>query len=145
MKSTNNTFIKKAVLTVLTVLVLASVTMGQSTKSANPLFKENAIKNLIVGIQSENNGLRESAIYLAGKYEITEVVETLVDQFKRETDPKMRVLIALALYKIGDEKGMDAIYAAAVNDSDSKVKRICNAIVNEYNTSKTVVTLHAGQ
>ena len=142
MKRTNNTFVKSAVLTILTVLVFASATMGQSTKGTNPLFKENAIKNLIVGIQSENEGLRKNAIYYAGLYEIKEAAEALIDQFKNEKNTKVRVLIALALYKIGDGTGMEAVYTAAIKDNDPKVKRICNAIVDEYNAGKDVATLN---
>lgn len=144
MKRTNNTFVKNALLTVMAVLVLTSATMGQSAKNAYPTFKENSIKNLIIGIKSENDGLRKSSIYFAGLYQVNEAVEALVDQFKVEKNPNNRVLIALVLYKIGDEKGMDAIYAAAVKDADLKVKRICSAIAEEYNANKTVVTLNDG-
>jgi hypothetical protein len=141
MKSTINTFAKNALLTLFAALVFTNLSMGQTEKAPKPLFKENAIKNLIVAIKSENEGLRKSGIYFAGLYEIKEAVETLVEEFKNEKNPKIRVLIALSLYRIGDEKGMESIYTAALHDNDSKVKRICIAIANEYNTGKAVITL----
>lgn len=144
MKRTNNTFVKNALLTVMTVLVLTSAAMGQSEKNAYPEFKEYSIKNLNIGIKSENDGLRKSSIYFAGLYQVSEAVDALVDQFKAEKNSNNRVLIALVLYKIGNEKGMDAIYTAAVKDDDLKVKRICSAIAEEYNANKTVVTLNDG-
>jgi HEAT repeat protein len=142
MKQSNNTFVKKTALTLLTVLILATTAMGQSVRSAKHTFNETAIKNLMVGLNSENEGLRKSSIYFAGLYGIEEAAGTLVDQFPEEKNPKLRILIALALYRIGDQKGMDAIFTASKKDGDQEVKRICSAIADEYNTSSTVVSLN---
>ena len=72
-------------------------------------FPVKAINNLIVGIQSDNEGLKKSSIYYAGIYELKEMVEPLIELLNKEKDTDMRVLIALTLYKIGNKDGLKAI------------------------------------
>jgi hypothetical protein len=79
-------------------------TMSKKTK-----LNEAALKNYAHGIESENPGLRKSAIYIAGVYRINGLVNTLIKQFTKEKDNDVKVMIALALYMIGDDKGITAI------------------------------------
>jgi HEAT repeat protein len=85
-----------------------------------------------MGIESENAGLSKSSIYYAGLYRVPEAVKPLVEKMKAETDASTKVLIALALFRIGDPEGMDMIESLSVSDKDPKVRRMCSAIFNEY-------------
>jgi hypothetical protein len=123
--------VKKAV-GLLTVLMLlsASVSLAQNN---NPVkVNETSLKNLITGINSDNHGLKRSCIYLAGKYKLTEILNTLVAKLEKEEDSNTRILIALSLYQIGEEKGLSAVKDAAYNDEDAKVRKICIEIYNAY-------------
>jgi hypothetical protein len=51
---------------------------------------------------------------------------------KKETDPRTRILIALVLYKIGDEKSIDLIKEMAAKDSNPEVRRMCTCIYDAY-------------
>lgn len=139
MRATNLTKQLTKSLTVVMVIVLltGSISNGQ-TASAELKKHKRMIENLIIGIQSPNEGVKRECIYYAGKYEFTEAVDVLIDVLKGEKNPKNRALIALALYRIGDEKGIQAVYDAASTETDAKVKRTCNAIVAEYKTAKAV-------
>ena len=95
-------------------------------------YNENAIKNLVKGIKSENEGLKKSSIYYAGKYKITDAVDALVDKMVKEKDPDTRILIALSLYQIGDYKGLEAVKEQALNDNDERVKSMSALIFNEF-------------
>ncbi|MCC6551062.1 MAG: HEAT repeat domain-containing protein [Ignavibacteriaceae bacterium] len=122
-------------LTIVTVLVLlfqvGFIQAQESTQSR--YFKEKLyLQNLITGIQSENTGLRRSAIYLAGKYRLTEVNEALIEAMKTEIDPSTRILIALALYNIGETSGMEAILNFSHVEKDAKVKRMLTSLYDEY-------------
>ena len=66
------------------------------------------------------------------------MIEKTFDVLKNEKNPKNRALIALALYRIGDEKGIQAVYDAASTESDAKVKRTYSAIVAEYKAAKAI-------
>jgi hypothetical protein len=138
MKLITNTLVTKVVLILVLALFITTATSGQVARTQKPVIKQKAIANLIVGINSENEGLRKSAIYLSGKYEIDQTVDALIEQLKAEKIPSVRISIALALYKIGSEKGFEAIYTSALLESDPHVKRICSTIVEEYNANKYI-------
>jgi hypothetical protein len=130
---------KKArlVITILLAVLLSNILFaqnlsGNSREFGNSGFTESAIKSLEMGIQSDNAGLKRSAIYLAGIYEIDAVVGVLIKQLKKESDPNTRVLIALALYRIGNEEGLDAIEELVKNDDNLRVRKMSYAILNQF-------------
>ena len=93
---------------------------------------KNAVENLKVGIKSDNSGLKKSSIYFAGYYRIKETVPVLTEQIKKEGDPKVRVLIALVLYKIGDEKSIGLVKELSAKDKNPEVRRMCACIYDAY-------------
>ncbi|MGE5437770.1 MAG: HEAT repeat domain-containing protein [Syntrophothermus sp.] len=122
----------KKTLTTLVLTLALTLTLGYMNvlgQNTDRLHK-NGIPNLKQAVQSENTGLKKSAIYMAGKYKIAEMVESLVNQLAKEDDDNVKVLIALSLYEIGDEKGIDAIQDLAYREG--RVKRMTEALVYEY-------------
>jgi hypothetical protein len=143
---TNN--INKTVKIIAVVLVAALLSgnvfagNNNSTNKTKSEIPEVFIKNLAVGINSDCTGLKKSCIYFAGFYEIEAMVEPLVNQFAKETDPDTRVLIALALYKIGTPEAIKIVEKLVKNELDPKVKRIGMAILQELqvNSGKLNIT-----
>ncbi len=130
MKTGYNNKVKRTV-TGLTVVLLLTISTGlfaQGDKVVVKKLNDNALKNLTTAITSENEGLRRSGIYLAGKYKIAEVVDELTEIFSEEKDPNNRVLIVLALHEIGSDEALKAIKKLAVNDEDLYVRRMSLAI-----------------
>ena len=125
----NNLKYKKSQTFLATGMLLIIVSL---TTFAQKPVSRNAIDNLITGINSENEGLRRSAIYFAGKYEYAETTEALVAQLKKEDNPNTRLLIANALFRIGDPFGMEAVLEISQSDSNAKVKRIAGAIYETF-------------
>ncbi len=119
-------------LAVLLVLLLNANTGLQAQSNNYKNIKDHSIESLKQGIQSENPGLRKSAIYMAGLYRIDESVETLVEQLEKEKLPSTRVLIALALYNIGNPYGMEAVKKLADKDNDKEVKRMGTVLYREF-------------
>jgi HEAT repeat protein len=101
-------------------------------KNLTTEIPEAFVKNLAAGLTSDCTGLKKSCIYFAGIYEIEGMVEPLVNQLAKETDPGIRVLIALALYKIGTPDAIKAIEKLVKNDLDPKVKKMGIALLNEF-------------
>lgn len=133
MKRTISATVKKVGLIALTVCILGT-TMAAQNRTLD--FKPKYVKNLIAALQHENEGVKKDAIYYSAVYGVLEVVPILVDEFKSEKNPKIRLLIALALYKLGNQQGIDAVYSASMHDSDAKVRRTCKAIIAEYQTTQ---------
>ncbi len=122
-------------LTTLVVLlvVLLSANTGLLAQSSNyKNINELSLKSLKQGIQSDNPGLRKSAIYKAGYYKIDEAVETLVEQLEKEQIPSTRVLIALTLYNIGNSDGMEAVKKLTTVDVDKEVKRMGTVLYRQF-------------
>lgn len=91
-----------------------------------------ALKNLTAGIKSEYSGIRKDCIYYAGKYQVSEVLFPLMEQLRNEREPEIRVLIALSLHKIGDARGLYLVKEFSTKDHNSRVRRMCAAIYNDY-------------
>lgn len=104
---------------------------GNSVKNSKSEIPEKFVQNLAVGVKSDCLGLKKSCIYFAGLYEIERMVEPLVNQLAKETDPNIRILIALSLYKIGTPGAIKAIENLVKNEFDPKVKRMGVAILHE--------------
>ncbi len=114
-------------LTVLAVLLLSALSYGQSA----------AVKNLEMGIKSDNAGLRRQSVYYAGKYEIKEVVPALRSALEKTNDAETQKLILRALYKtdpVEALKSMEYLTAA-----DEQVKKLCDALSYDYNVNVRAV------
>jgi HEAT repeat protein len=137
-------------------MLITSISYSQSQNQKNKFKKasvsefsdrqwtENGIANLVTGIKSDNLGLRKSAIYLAGLYQISETVPTLIDQLKKEENAEVKVLTALVLYRLEDPRGIEAIENLYMSDENARVKRISKAILDEFK-NKLVVTEVSGR
>lgn len=128
----------------LTTVLLAAVLMGTGYAQKNSIkdVTENqyALLNLVAGIQSDNTGVKRSAIYFAGKYRIAEAEETLIDLLNEEEDAGTRILIALVLYEMGSEEGLLEVQKLSLNDEDAKVRRMATQIYNEYLVNDVGIT-----
>ena len=126
--------ISKLVVVALSLIIVA--TIGELTAQTNSIkdITENkyALENLIEGIKSDNNGVKRSSIYFAGKYRIAEAEDVLIEQLDREQNPSNRILIALVLYKLQSVDGILVVKNMAASDSNQKVRRMSTHIYNEY-------------
>ncbi len=119
-------------LAVLLVLLLNANTGLQAQSRNYKNINDYSIKSLKQGIQSDNPGLRKSAIYMAGLYRIDEAVETLIEQLEKEKLASTRVLIALSLYNIGNPDGMEAVNKLTMKDKDKEVKRMGTVLYRQF-------------
>jgi hypothetical protein len=111
---------------------LVTDSFGQNQKVSNLAKNKFALQNLEMGIQSDNEGVRESAIYFAGQYRFIDTEDALIEQLKVEKESDIRVLIGLALFRMNSEKGMNELQKLASKDENPRVRRMSYAIYNEY-------------
>ncbi|MFO7524824.1 MAG: hypothetical protein R6W68_05180 [Ignavibacteriaceae bacterium] len=129
------TQLTKSVLILVIGLTLTSSLFAQNTL-AEFTKNEYALENLINGIHSENEGIRKSSIYFAGKYKVEEAAYDLIKQLKNEENSSIRVLIALALFEMESKDGLEAIKKLGDADDDLRVKRMASFIYDEYVNSR---------
>lgn len=126
----------KTVLVLVIGLLLSNSIFAQNSLSE---FTKNkyALDNLIMGIHSDNEGVRKSAIYFAGKYKVLESAEVLIEQLKKEENPGIKVLIALALFEMESKEGLDAVRKLSKNDESVRVRNMATFICNEYTSGNS--------
>ena len=120
------------ILVVILFFFLVTDSFGQNQKISNLSKHKYALQNLEMGIQSENDGVRESAIYLAGQYRFIDTEDALIQQLRVEKKSDIKVLIGLALFRMRREKGMNELLGLATQDENSRVRRMSSAIYSEY-------------
>lgn len=142
MKSSKNKSVMVVTLTVLLAMLL-SLNVSAQPNSISDLTKHKyALDNLKAGINSENIGVRKSSIYFAGKYQINELVDCLVERLEKENEASVRLLIAYSLYEIKDADGMKEVKELSLLDKDAKVKRMSKNLYKEYlETTSTTAAL----
>lgn len=126
-----------AILIAILFVLLVTDSFGQNQRISEVSKHKYALQNLEMGIQSDNNGVRESSIYFAGKYRFVDAEDALIKQLKVEKDSDIKVLIGLALFRMNSEKGMNEIQRLASVDENPRVKRMSQAIYNEYLVSSS--------
>ena len=122
---------------------LVSESFGQKKQVSDLTNSKYALQNIIMGIQSENEGVRESSIYFAGQYRFIDTEEALIEQLKVEKESDIKVLIGLALFRMNSERGMNELLSLASKDENPRVRRMSQAIYDEYivnYTNRTAAT-----
>lgn len=133
---TKSNIVKKGMLILFTMAILTNSTYADLQNELKCRDKNAAIANLIHGIKSDNLGLMKSSVYFAGKYRVKEAVPVLIEELNSAKDSNCKVLIALSLYLIGDEDGIEAVYKIAKTDRNNRVRHMCNAIYAEFSRNK---------
>jgi hypothetical protein len=113
-------------------ILLFTQTLSQEIEEKIIPPKENCIKTLLQGINSDNLGLKGSCIYMIGELCCDKGVITLLDILHSNPTEEMRILAALSLYKINDSRGIYAIKQAIKFDESERVKRLCETFYKAF-------------
>ena len=132
---------KRAFLPVLTLAVVLLITTGTFAKekmSGRTALTDNSIESLLIGVESENTGLKTSSASILGEYKNSKAVIPLMRELKDNMDERARIQAAIALWQIGDERGIYTIRQAIKFDKSQRVKRICSILfLDTIDPSKT--------
>ena len=107
MRQTSQKFV--VVLTVLLMVAFTSQSFSQIREHISSEAYAKYVGNLQSGINSDNVGLKISAIQFTGIYQVTENSALLVKKYKEEKDPKIKSLIAISLFMLGDSEALTKI------------------------------------
>jgi HEAT repeat protein len=125
----------KVALLLLVLLTITSLGLAaEPAKEVRLLNREIAVENYLTGLESENSGLMTSSAYYLGELKSEEAVIPLMKILKSSDEEQLRIAAALALLKIGDEKGIYAIKKAIRFDESKRVSDICAKFYNDYLT-----------
>jgi HEAT repeat protein len=117
------------------VLIIAATTVAAAADTSTPLAVDQyarAEQNLLIGIESDNQGLKESSAYLLGEFKSAKAVVPLMKMLRSDEQESARIVAALALCRIGDARGVYAVKRATQFDNSERVAQRCAWFYNEY-------------
>jgi HEAT repeat protein len=121
------------VLTVVFTVVFTTVVSAGSWKDTVSQAKYDLVeKNLLIGLASDNLGLRASCAYMLGEIGSTKAVIPLMAMLHCEGCEGARIMAGLSLYKIGTPMSIYAVKQAARFDDSERVRKACGRFYREY-------------
>jgi HEAT repeat protein len=129
----------KLLLVLVTIILLGSM----SAIARDYKVKDCTVASLIMGINSDNFGLRTSSAYMLGELQCEKGVIPLMRMLKSEEREDARIVAALALLKIGSEKGIFAIKQAIRFDDSERVRRQCANFYHVFSDKTLIPELFA--
>ena len=125
------------------VLFAATACARPSADTQKYPYDENTVKSLIGGLNCGNCGVQRDAAFMLGDLKIDEAVIPLMSVLKSADDNEARIIAALSLCRIGDERGTFAVKRAALFDDDARVRATCAWFYNEYVKAGTFRLVYA--
>jgi len=123
-----------------TIIVLALFLIGSSNAFTNPKTnietKDNTVKTLIMGLNSDNIGLKSSSAYMIGELKLTQATIPLLRILHTEKNEELRIAAALALYKIGSPVAIYAVKQTIRFDESERVSKLCASFYSNYLKNK---------
>lgn len=138
MKTTNINFVKNGILILFALAIIKTSVYANKPDELKCKNRKAAVAMLIEGIKSDNVGLMKSAVYLSGKYRVNETVPALIEKLNSELDDNSKVLIALSLFMIGNEDGIEAVFKLSSSDPGNHIRKMCGEIYREFVNSVNI-------
>ncbi len=115
------------------VMVIAGILMTVSAQQEGreKQINMNHIESLRQALQSDNDGLRKSAVYFAGLYKIEDLTFELQKILNNDECEQIRLLAAYSLYHLDNKVSLNGILYASKENSNLKLRRICRALYKE--------------
>jgi HEAT repeat protein len=120
---------------VVALLAGASLVAAAGDYAAAGLTEEKyqaAVTNLLIGLRSDNQGLKESSAYMLGELKAGEAVVPLMAILRSDAPESSRIVAALALCRIGDSRGVYAVKRAVQFDESASVQQKCAWFYEQY-------------
>ena len=123
----------KLALTILFLTIIAIATLDASViPKAKVKITQNTVSSLIEGLNSENLGLKSSSAYMIGELQLSKAVIPLMKILREDESDEMRIVAALALYKIGTPIAIHAVKQSIRFDDSERVSKLCANFYSEY-------------
>ena len=125
--------------TLLFLLLFVFVSFGlavEPVKEIRTVNRDLAIQNLLIGLDSDNIGLTSSSAFHLGELNSTEAVIPLMKMLRNAEQEELRISAALALFKIGDARGIYAVKRAIIFDESERVSNMCEKFYNAFSYEK---------
>ncbi|MCB9208623.1 MAG: hypothetical protein H6609_04530 [Ignavibacteriales bacterium] len=120
----------------LLVLVMLLVVTNLTLAGPKNAVNNNVEETLLVGLNSENLGLKTSSAYFLGEYGTSKSVIPLMKVLKSGKTEEERISAAVALSKINSDVARFAIKQRAKFDESERVRKQCALCYQESSLTK---------
>ncbi|NUN08691.1 MAG: HEAT repeat domain-containing protein [Ignavibacteriaceae bacterium] len=93
---------------------------------------ENSIQGLIDGLNSENKGVMIGSIINAGKYQVSEAVESLIKILQSDQTFDVKTAAVYSLYQIHNEETLTALKKVCLKNNCPFLKQTAEFFLNYY-------------
>lgn len=127
----------KLTITILLLLFLTFETnFAHSRPKTTTHIPQNTVESLLIGLNSDNIGLKSSSAYMIGELQISKAVIPLMKMLRESDNEDLRISAALALYKIGTPLAINAVKQAIKFDESERVSKHCASFYNDFSKNK---------
>jgi HEAT repeat protein len=119
-------------------MLLISLTLSETALAGSDLkkgpkkFSKNAIESLIMGLNSDNEGLIRGCAIMAGDYRISETVQHLAKILNSDVSYGVKTAAVFALYQIQNKEALAALKKACANNKCQFLKKSAEAFLTHY-------------
>ena len=114
-------------------ILVTSVAIAGNQKE---IQHQRTVQSLLLGVNSENTGLKSGCAFMLGELKVSNAVIPLMKLLKENNNADIKIAAALALYKIGDKRGIFAIKMAAQFEQNERVRKTCELFYKNYLNQK---------
>jgi len=121
--------------TIILILVFFSgVPSSSLTKDGDKKneVSESTVASLLLGLNSDNIGLKCSSAYMLGELKVSSAVVPLMRVLHNDENEKVRISAMLALYKIGTPMSINAVKQAIKFDDSKRVSTLANKFYDDF-------------
>jgi hypothetical protein len=132
---------KKLSVAYIVLAIIILLVTSVKAESISQTERDNIVQNLSMGLTSQNPGLRVSSALVLGRLidlnyikneDAKSTVLSLMGMLNKGDTEQERISAALALFKIGDAKGIYQLKGSAKFDNSTRVKSISSKLYNEF-------------
>lgn len=118
---------------ILSTLLFTAYTFAEVNKTAPKANTYEAIElNRLIGLASDNEGLRISCAFNLGEMKSVKAVIPLMALLREGKTCEERIIAALSLVKIGDPQGVYMVSRLAKFHDCDRTRRMCEKFYNGY-------------
>jgi hypothetical protein len=107
-------------------------TIAEPTNTKSFILSSNTIESLLIGLKSQNLGLKTSAAFMLGELDVKSAVVPLMRVMRNDKSDEAKIMAALALYKLGTPMSINALLQASRFENSERVKKMCSRFYFDY-------------
>lgn len=128
---------KNYFITILSLLILTAASLSAADNLNKKITNEQIEENLLIGLQSNNVGLRVSCAYMLGEIQPSEkAILLLMKTLRDDKDERARIMSALTLTKLEDPRGLNIVQRECQYNNNCKTRKMCQRFYSSYLNKK---------